>query len=221
MKIYKLTYILMPAAIILAFLWAPEAAILGNTSRVVYFHVPIAWVSVLAFLVSGVNSIMLLADKKNRSYILEERAYNSAKIGIICTVLATITGSMWAKLSWGTYWNWDPRETSITILLLIYIAYFSLRSALANNESRDKIGAVYLIFTMVVMPFFIFVVPRIYPSLHPDPIINPDRKLQMNANMRVALLTSAISFTLLYLYMFFLSNRISKLKLKIKMIKEK
>ena len=120
-------YILMPVAIILAFMWAPSAEILGDFSRIIYFHVPLAWVSVIAFLVSGILSIIHLCDKNREISRLDEKSYNSAAIGLVFAVMTVITGSIWAKLSWGSYWNWDPRETSILILLLIYIAYFSLQ----------------------------------------------------------------------------------------------
>lgn len=203
--------ILMPAAIFLAFQWAPPAEILGESSRIIYFHVPIAIVSTIAFMVSGILSIVYLYDRKGKYLFIEEKAYNSACIGMAFTVLTVITGSVWAKISWGTYWNWDPRETSIIILLLIYIAYFSLRSALLNNPGRGRLTSVYLIFAMMTVPFLIFVIPRIYSSLHPDPIINPDRKIHLELAMRIALGVSMISFCSLYIYLFSLANRISVL----------
>lgn len=209
MKIYKSVYLLMPIAIILAFAWAPRAAILGETSRVIYFHVPVAWVSVLAFIVSGVFSIMYLVRRKPD--MLYEKARNSAEIGIVFTVLTVITGSMWAKMSWGTYWNWDPRETSIAILMLIYVAYFSLYYALEGNPSKGRIGSVYLILAMITVPFFVFIVPRVYHSLHPDTIINSQGKMQMETTMRITLLVSVIAFTMLYIYLFRIRNRMLRI----------
>jgi len=208
MKIGKLVFILMPLSIVMAFLWAPSAQILGDASRIIYFHVPLAWVSVLAFTVSGIASVVYLFDKEKKFYCLDEKAYNSAGIGMVFTVLTIITGSIWAKISWGSYWNWDPRETSIVILFLIYIAYFSLYSALENNDSRGRIISAYLIFAMITVPFFIFIVPRIYPSLHPDPIINPEKKLHLDGKMRITLLVSTFSFTFLYFYILDMKNRI-------------
>jgi len=211
MKIYKLLYLFMPITIILVFLWAPPAAILGETSRIIYFHVPIAWGAVLAYTVAAYYSIALLI-KNDDSNNLSQKAYNSASIGVIFTILATVSGSLWAKLSWGSYWNWDPREISIAILLLIYIAYFALWSAIEDKNKRGKISSAYLIFAMVTMPFFIFVIPRIYSSLHPDTIINSQNKMQMEPAMRITLLISVISFTLLYGYILNLLNRITTLK---------
>lgn len=212
-NIVKLVYILMPLSIVLAFLYAPPAQMLGESSRILYFHVPIAWASVLSFTVSAVASIIYLADKKKRYPLMEAKFHNSSVIGMMFAVLTTITGSIWAKLMWGSYWNWDPRETSIVILFLIYTAYFSLRSATASNPNRGRLSAVYLVLAMVTVPFFVFVIPRIYPSLHPDPVINPDMQIHLDKDMRIVLLCSVISFTFLYFYLLNIMNRLSEIKI--------
>ncbi len=210
MKLRYLTYILMPAAIIMAFLWAPPAEVLGEASRILYFHVPLAWISVLAFVVSGIISVRMLVSDMNGKEP-GSRAALSAEIGIFFTTLTIITGSIWAKTSWGSYWNWDPRETSIVILFLIYIAYFTLRWRLAGIESRDRISAIYLIMAAVTVPFFVFIVPRIYPSLHPDPIINSQKKIHMDIRMIETLCVSILAFSALYLYLLDLLIRISRI----------
>ncbi len=208
----KSVYILMPAVIVMAFLWAPPAQILGDSSRIMYFHVPLAWVSILAFIVSGIMSVIFLADRNGAFAGLDSTAYNSAVVGLTFTVLTVITGSIWARISWGVFWNWDPRETSIVIILLIYIAYFSIQGAMARNENRGKIGSAYLILAMITLPFFAFLVPRIYPSLHPDPIINADRKVFLDDRMRSTLVVAIISFTVLYCYILSIMNRMMKLQ---------
>jgi heme exporter protein C len=210
MKISRIVYLLMPVSIYMAFMVSPPADILGDASRIIYFHVPLAWGSVLAFVYSGVVSIIYLFDKKNKYYLMEEKAYNSAHVGMIFTILAIISGSIWAKISWGSYWNWDPRQTSITVLILIYIAYFSLWSALSNNTNRGRICSAYLIFAMVTVPFFVFIIPRMYPTLHPDPIINPEKKMKLDSSMRLTLLTAVVSFTFLYTYLLSIMNKLSR-----------
>ena len=207
-------FILMPATIVMAFIWAPPDVMIGSASRIMFFHVPLAWVSVLAFVVSGVLSIMHLAGKSGDISLRYERAYNSSVIGFVFTMLTVITGSIWAKMNWGTFWNWDPREISIMIILLIYIAYFSLEAALAGNENRENIGSSYLIFSMVTLPFFVFVVPRIRDSLHPQMIINTQMKIDLDDSMKVTLLTALCSFSLLYCYLFSLMNRILVIRKK-------
>ncbi len=210
MKISRIAYLLMPVSIYMAFMFAPPAEILGDASRIIYFHVPLAWGSALAFIYSGIVSILHLVDKDKKYMLLDEKAYNSAHVGMLYTILALITGSIWAKVSWGSYWNWDPRQTSITALVLIYIAYFSLWSALSGNANRGRICSSYLIFAMVTVPFFVFIIPRMYPTLHPDPIINPEKKLKLDVSMRITLLTAMVAFTLLYTYLLSLMNRLSR-----------
>lgn len=213
---FYLVFIFMPITIYMAFMFAPAASILGDTSRIIYFHVPLAWVSVLAFIVSGVLSIVNLADSKKKYKFLEERAYNSAVIGIVFTILATVTGSIWAKMMWGSYWNWDPRETSILVLILIYIAYFSLHAALEENSNKGRVLSSYLIFAMVTVPFFIFIIPRLSGStLHPETIINQKRKIHMEADMRITLLFGIFAFSTLYYSIYKIMNKITKIENKI------
>lgn len=209
---YFLIFIVMPGVFLRALLWTPTAEFLGESSRILYFHVPVAWISVISFIAAGYHSIMILITEKGRDE-REFKAYNAAYIGIIFTILTVITGSIWAKISWGSYWNWDPRETSIVILMLIYISYFSLYSALKDNVNRMGISSVYLIIAMITMPFFVFIIPRIYPSLHPDTLINADKKIHLEAAMRLTLFTSIGVFTLFYGYIYNLMNRISSLEL--------
>lgn len=201
----------MPLSIILAFLWAPPAEFLGEASRILYFHVPVAWIATLAFFISGILSIVYLYDKEKKYKLIEEKAFNSALLGMMFIILTVVIGAIWSKISWGAYWNWDPRQISIIALLLIYLAYFSLRSTLAENANRGRLASAYLIIAMATVPFLVFVIPRVFASLHPDPIINPEIKMQMDNTMKIVLLFSLISFTLLFLYLFSLANRISKI----------
>jgi heme exporter protein C len=158
--------------------------------------------------VSGVLSILFLLDKKRRFRMLDRKSYNSAAVGLAFAVLTVITGSIWAKLSWGSFWNWDPRETSILFVLLIYIAYFSLQAALAGNSNSGKIGSVYLIVAMTTLPFFMFLAPRVMQSLHPDTIINVNRTIYMDDRMRLTLVAGMVSFTILYGYLLNILDRI-------------
>ena len=128
---------------------------IGESSRIVFFHVPTAWVAVLAFLFSCVASVRYL---RRRDPMDDIRATVSAGLGLLFAVLATVTGAVFARIMWGAYWNWDPRQTSIVILLLIYSAYFALRGAIPDPERRASLAAVYAILAFVTVPFLIFVV---------------------------------------------------------------
>lgn len=211
---YALIFLIMPASFLMALIWAPPAEFLGEASRILYFHVPVAWLSVISFVIAGYHSIMILISKKNIDE-REYKSYNAAYAGIVFTILTVITGSIWAKISWGSYWNWDPRETSIVILMLIYTSYFSLYSALKHNVNKTRISSVYLVIAMITMPFFVFIIPRVYPSLHPDTLINAERKVHLEAAMRLTLFISIGVFTIFYGYILNLMNRISSLELKL------
>lgn len=181
-----------------AFLYAPPAKGLGETSRIIFFHVPAAWIASVAFFVSAIGSIQYL---RKQNHLYDDWAFSSAQIGLIFAILATVTGSIWAKKIWQSYWNWDPRQTSIFILLLIYAAYFALRSAIDVKEQKAKLGAVYSIIAFITVPFFIFIIPRIYGSLHPDPLINPEGKIKMDLRMLQVFLSSLIGFTILFFWL--------------------
>lgn len=205
-----LIFIIISGVLIAGFLIPiPYIPSLGDKARIIYLHVPMSWIAVLAFLISMINSVMYL---KSRDIKKDITAYSSAEIGFIFTILATVTGSLWAKFNWGSFWNWDPRETSIFILLLIYGAYFSLRSAIENPEQKAKLSSVYSIIAFVTVPFFIFIMPRIVESLHPeDAIVNKQGKITMNPVMLSIFLTSLFGFTLFYIWLLNIKIRVERL----------
>ncbi|RMG63245.1 MAG: cytochrome C biogenesis protein, partial [Calditrichaeota bacterium] len=176
---------------------------LGETTRILYFHVPCAWIATLAFFVSAFYSLRYLQKQRLE---LDVRASVAAELGLLFAFLATVTGSIWAKKIWGAYWNWDPRETSIFILLMIYAAYFALRAAVEDGEQRARLAAVYSLIAAVTVPFFVFVVPRIYDSLHPDPLVNREAKIHMDPRMLTVFLSSLAGFTGLFFWIFHLRS---------------
>jgi len=192
--------------ILAAFFYAPADRALGEAGRVIIFHIPVAWVTVLAFLVSCVYGVQFL---RRRDLGDDLRAAAAAELGLLFAMLATVTGSIFARITWGSFWNWDPRETSIFILLLIYAAYFALRSAVEDEERRGRLSAVYAIVAFVTVPFLVFVVPRVYFSLHPD-IITPTGKLEMGARTLQVFLASLGGFTGLFAWMYQLAVRIGE-----------
>lgn len=183
---------------------------LEDKARILFYHVPMAWTAVLAFLISMWYGIQYL-KRKNLEY--DVRSAASAGLGLLFCILATVTGSIWAKFSWGSFWNWDPRQTSIFVLLLIYGAYFALRSAIETDERKATLSAVYSIIAGVTVPFFIFIMPRIVASLHPDPLINAQGKIHMNTTMLIVFLSSLAGFTGLYFWMLSLSIRAKLIEL--------
>lgn len=156
----------MTGVIVSMFLVIPQYEGLGNAGRIIIMHVPTAWVSVLSFAVSAIYSGMYLWRGRSSD---DDIALAAAECGFLFTVLATVTGAIFSQVVWGIYWNWDPRQTSIFVLLLIYGALFALRAALEDSEQRRKLSAVFSIFAFVTVPFLVFVAPRVADStLHPN-----------------------------------------------------
>jgi heme exporter protein C len=195
--------------LVAAFVWAPLVPVLGDTTRVLYFHIPAAWVTVVALAWSMGHSLLYL---KRRRIEHDDHAAAAAEIGILFCIAATVSGSLWAKAMWGSYWNWDPRETSIFFLLMLYAAYLALRSAIEQEERRARLAAVYSAIAFVSVPFLMFVVPRIYFSLHPDPIINPRGKLDMDPRIRIVFFAMLLGFTALFFWLQTLRVRLARVE---------
>ncbi|WP_245867622.1 Cytochrome c biogenesis protein CcsA [Sporomusa silvacetica DSM 10669] len=173
----------------------PPAQGLGNLVRIAFFHIPVAWVSVLALLLSAVWAFMYLRTRKAE---YDWRSSAAASLGFAFCILATVSGAVFAKLTWGAYWNWDPRQTTIFILLLIYGAYLALRSAIEDEEQKARIAAVYSLCSFTTVPFLVFIIPRYYFSLHPAPVINSGARIEMDNSMLVVLIAALIACTAIF-----------------------
>ncbi|OGC79168.1 MAG: hypothetical protein A2145_02315 [candidate division Zixibacteria bacterium RBG_16_40_9] len=203
-----LLFLLMSYVIIWAYIFPAPQQSLGEVSRIFYFHVPSAWVSVLAFLVSMLNGIIYL---KKRDLNYDIKSSSASQIGLLFAFLATVSGSMWAKVSWGAYWNWDPRQVSIFILLLIYGAYFALRSAVLENDKKAALSAVYSILAFITVPFLVFIVPRVFESLHPaTSVVDQNLKIQMSPKVSLVFFPSLVGFTILFFWIWSLQVKISQ-----------
>ena len=182
------------------FLVVPPAEGLGDYVRLAFFHIPVAWVSVLAFLMSAWWAAAYLRKGSQR---VDALSAGSAKIGLIFVLLATVSGAIFSKMTWGAYWNWDPRQTTIFVLLLIYGAYLTLRSAIPGAERRARVTAVYALFSFLTVPFLVFIIPRLYFSLHPSPVINGSGSIDMDTVMLAVLLAALLDATLIYFWLLF------------------
>ncbi|HXX59482.1 MAG TPA: cytochrome c biogenesis protein CcsA [Dehalococcoidales bacterium] len=158
---------LVIAALLLTFLVAPPIEGQGASYRIFYFHVPIAWVAFFAFLMTFIWSITYLV-KRNMKWDFYASA--SAEIGLVFTTLILITGSIWAKSAWGTWWTWDLRLTTSLVLWLIYVAYFLLRGYVSDEERRARFGAVVGIIGFIDVPVVALAISLV-PTTHPPPLI--------------------------------------------------
>ena len=197
----------MAVVIWAAFHWAPLAAgFKGQSSRILFFHVPVAWVSFVAFMTAGVESVRYLAGRRDPRH--DRSAAAAVELGQVFAVLATVTGAIWARIMWGSYWNWDPRQSAIVVTMLYYAAYLALRQAIADGPSRARLSAAYAVLGLVVSPFLYFVLPRLGFSLHPEPVINAAGKLEVESRMLAVLTASSLGFTVLFYWLHALRRRL-------------
>ncbi len=202
-----LLWLWMAVVIWAAFAWAPLAmGFKGESSRILFFHVPMAWVSFMAFMTAGVQSLRYVASRDPR---FDRSAAGAVEIGQVFALLATVTGAIWARIMWGSYWNWDPRESAIVVALLYYAAYLALRQAIADDHTRARLAAAYAILGLVVAPFLYFVLPRLGFTLHPEPVINTQGKMDVESRMLTVLIASSAGFTVLFYWMLSLRSRLA------------
>lgn len=161
--------------------------------RIIYFHVPSAWLSMLAFGVTMVGSIGYLVTSKRN---WDSLAVSSAELGLVFTLAATASGSIWAKPAWNVWWTWDPRLTTYTIVFLLFVAYFMLRNAMEDPARRARFAAVYGIFAFLSVPIT-FMSIRWWRTIHPV-LIDPKSGFGLSSNMLVTFFFSLATFTLLY-----------------------
>lgn len=180
-------------AVALIALYAPTERVQGPVQRIFYFHVPLAWVSYLAFFVVLLGSVCYLWKRDAR---WDRVARASAEIGVVFTTLMLITGSLWARPVWNTWWTWDARLTATLVLWFIYVGYLMLRAYTPDEERGARFGAVLGIIGFADVPIIHFSV-QWWRTLHPEPVVvraDP----QLPAEMFITLLVSLIAMTLVY-----------------------
>jgi heme exporter protein C len=176
----------------MVFLYAPQEATMGDVQRIFYFHVASAWVGFFAFFVTCLASVAYLVRGGRRWDIL---ALSSVEIGATFIAMTVVTGSLWARPVWGTYWTWEPRLTISAVQLLIYAAYGMLRASVEEPERKARFAAVYGIAAFVTVPLSWFAI-RWWRTIHPD--ILTGAGMALTPRIVHALLVSLAAFTLLY-----------------------
>ena len=206
-----LAAIMLLTSLILIFFYVPMERTMGQVQRIFYFHVGAAWTSSVAFFVALLSGIIyLIKPHKNWDAI----AVASVEIGLIFTTMTIASGSIWGRPAWNTWWIWSPRLTSITVLWLVYAAYFMLRGAIEDPDRRGRYSAVYAIagFVTVIITFYSI---RLLRDIHPA-LIGSGEEAQGTQE-----LTGPMVFTMVYsfltfsmLYASWLLNRIQLQRLQ-------
>src|SRR3954469_13652254 len=182
--------------VIRAAYFTPLEAKQGAAQKIFYIHVPAAWVAFLAFGLVAIASAVFLWLRDQR---LDQFAESSAEVGVVFTTVVLITGPLWAKPIWGTYWAWwDVRLISTLFLWFIYVSYIVLRGAIESPGMRARYSAVLGILGALLIPF-IHLSVYLFSTMHPMPIVGKPSKPSLPSEMLLTLLLSLAAFALLYL----------------------
>jgi heme exporter protein C len=192
--------------LVMAFGVAPREVSQGNVQRIMYVHPPLAWVAYLAFGVVAAASIAYLV---RRAPGADRLAHASAEVGVLFTGLAIATGSIWGKPTWGTWWTWDARLTSVAILFVMYLGYLLLRGTVEDRERAARYCAVLGIVAALDMPLVHFSVYW-WRTLHQPPSLMKPGGFTGSAAILWPLLVNLAAFTVLYAYL--LAKRVRLLR---------
>ncbi|WP_241481509.1 cytochrome c biogenesis protein [Mesobacillus campisalis] len=214
-KIDKLLfYILVPSmfiAMYLIFIWSPQEKVMGEVQKIFYFHVGTAWVAFLAFFVVGFYSVMTLIKPKMNRFIY---AGVSAEIGVLFTTLALLTGMIWGRASWNTWWSWEPRLITTLILWFIYVAYLFIRKMEGSWEKIAKLSSVFGIIGALNVPIVFMAIRWWNSKLHP--VVFGEGKNQsgggIEPEMLITLLFSIFTITILYIFLMRKGAQIEKMR---------
>jgi heme exporter protein C len=187
---------------------APPDASQGNVQRLMYVHVPSAWLAYLSFTVVAVASVAFLLTGRMR---WDRLAAASAEVGVVFTALTIVLGALWGKPVWGTWWTWDPRLTTTAVLLLIYLGYLALRRMADSPVRRARWSAVVGVAGFVDVPIVHMSVVW-WRSLHQEPTVLRLGAPTLAASMLVTLLVAVAAFTLVFAYLVTARLRVGRLE---------
>jgi heme exporter protein C len=217
--------VLFAAALWMTLFYAPREAVMGDVQRVFYFHVASGWVGGLAFLVGAAAGVIFLIRRERR---WDAIGLASVEIGLVFSLATVISGSVWARPIWNTWWTWDPRLVTVTVMILVYLAYLLLRQGIEDPERRARFGAVYAVIGFLSVPLT-FLSIRIFRTIHPVVVGSSDPAalgaFDMTPPMLQTFLFSLFTFTVLYVTLLWHRVRMQSLaetveQLKMKLLSE-
>ena len=192
----------------MSFFWVSTEVTQGIAQRIMYVHVPAAWTSFLAFGLAALFSGVYLWLRDER---LDRAAVSAAEGGMVFATIMLITGPLWGKIAWGTYWTWEPRLTLTLLLWFIFLGYFLVRSSTENPERGKRHAAVVAIIGALDIPFIHLSVIW-FRSLHPEPVVIKAEGPTLPGDMLTTLLMSFGAFTVLFLGLFLLRYSFENLR---------
>jgi heme exporter protein C len=190
------------------FFFVPTEASMGIVQRIFYIHLPAAWVAFLAFGIVAICSAMYLWLGEEK---LDQAAMSAAEGGILFTTIVLLSGPLWAKLAWGTWWTWEPRLTLTLLLWFIYVGYFMVRNSTENPERGKRFAAVVGIVGAFNIPL-IHLSVLWFRSLHPQPVVARTDGPQLHPDMLTTVLTALGAWTVLFFALFLLRYGTARLE---------
>jgi heme exporter protein C len=216
-----ITIILLIAATGMVFLYAPTEAVMGQVQKVFYFHVAAGWVGMLAFLVAAIAGVFYLIKGDRKWDIV---GLSAIEIGIVFAFINIVTGSIWARPIWNTWWTWDPRLTTATVMELIYAAYLMLRQGIEDPDRRARFGAVYAIVGFLSVPLTFFSA-RLFRTIHPVVIganeAGAQGQFDMTPLMLQTFMFSLITFSFVFADLLWHRIRVGQLAEKVEQLRLK
>ncbi|MCH2042955.1 MAG: cytochrome c biogenesis protein [Saprospiraceae bacterium] len=192
----------------------PFLNILEESVRNLYYHVPMWFGMMLILLISVIHSIQALRDPTNPVHDIRARAY--ASVGVLYGILGLVTGMLWAQYTWGWFWTWDVKQNTSAVALLIYLAYFVLRSSFDDADKRSRVAAIYNIFAFAMLIPLLYVIPRMVDSLHPGMGGNPGfNSYDLDSTMRLVFYPAVIAWIMLGIWISSLKIRLDRVEQKI------
>lgn len=190
------------------FFWVSTERTMGVVQRIFYIHVPAAWVAFMAFGIVAVCGAMYLWLKDDR---LDMAGAAAAEGGMLFTTIVLLTGPLWGRVAWGTWWSWEPRLTLTLLLWFIYLGYFLVRSSTDNPEKGKRFAAVVGIVGALDIPL-IHVSVQFFRSLHPEPVVMRPDGPSLPGDMLTTLFTGFGAFTALFLAFFLFRYGLERMK---------
>jgi heme exporter protein C len=185
--------VLLVVGLMLAFWYAPiDASTMGFSQKIFYYHAPIAETALVAFGVAFVAAILYLRSQDPK---WDRLGVVCVRLGLLFSLLVMITGMIWGRAAWGTWWAWEPRLTTFLLVCFLYVAYFVLRSVVEEEQRRATYAAVFAIVAFIDVPITFFATRFLPEGLHPVVIGNSGSG--MEGSMLVSFLISMLGMTLL------------------------
>jgi len=193
-----------------AFWLTPADVVQGESVRIMYVHVPTAWVAYLAFVVTAITSGLSLA-RRHRTLGFDRVAGASAEVGVLFMAMTLVTGSLWGRLTWGTFWQWDPRLTTTLFLFVTCVGYLAVRNIDTDPQRRARRSAVIALLAVLEIPLVHFSVV-LWRSLHQEAsVLNPDGDVRLDGLMLFTLFSGVVAFSLIYVWLVLHRQRLTAL----------